>query len=440
MNHGFANKNVNNSGTNRVSSHRLAVWGITTGHPYMNAGVTAITALMTKSDLKGDAYISEHGENSYVQLVAAYSLTIGIASIVLSMAGFGTWAKSVPKPVRIGFKWGCSVGVLLSALPNGIFRYGTKELKEHASDSTLIRNFIAPWQNVFPGFYNVSQCLFGLLQPWIWSLPPAFMFIVGTAFIMEGSKRYLPSSFPPGVDVILVTLVAALYSHYTNYDGGTVGEIPTSALHNGASLFDGKIKIPFEILNIKQLVTESSLVDQFGGSYILLALSSLLFAAVNFISIMGIATGFESEDGIPWNANRELLAQGTSCTMAALVGSAPVSGSLSRSLVSRMTGTTSQLACIVTAFCWMYLLPYMNILSPTPKAALSAVIVSAVLKGIVVPKDLLQLSGWDALTGWCTGLMTAASTPTQGFGAGFILHFLLHLLRTTTAVTKVKSV
>jgi MFS superfamily sulfate permease-like transporter len=394
---------------------------------------------MTKSDLKGESYVAEHGEESYVQLVAAYSLAVGVASILLSMAGFGTFAQSVPKPVRVGFKWGCAVGVLLSALPNGFFQFGSSDLKKLVADSTLINIYIAQWRAALPGLYNVAQCLYGLLQPWFWCIPSSFMFIAGTAFIMEGSKRYLPSSVPPGTDVILVTLIAALYSYYAHYDGATVGEIPSATVDSRTSFWDGRIKIPFEILDVRKLVTESSLLGQFGGSYIAVAASSLIFAMVNFISIMGIATGFESEDGIQWSADRELFAQGTSCAMAALVGSAPVSGSLSRSLVSRMTGTTSQLACLVTALCWIYLLPYMNVLSPTPKAALSAVIVSAVLKGIVIPKDLLQLSGWDAITGWSTGMITALSTPTKGFCAGFILHYLLQLLRTTTG-TKIKSI
>ena len=123
------------------------------------------------------------------------------------------------------------------------------------------------------------------------------------------------------------------------------------------------------------------------------------------------------------------MAQGVSCAAAAAVGSAPVSGSLSRSLDSHMTGTTSQMACIVTSLCWIYLLPYMGIMSPTPKAALGAVIVSAVLKTIVNPKDLMKLADLDFITGWGTGILTAITSPTQGFGAGLLLHFLLTLIR-----------
>ena len=43
----------------------LAAWGMTTGGVYMNGGVTSVTALMAKSDLGGEAYVAEYGEEAY---------------------------------------------------------------------------------------------------------------------------------------------------------------------------------------------------------------------------------------------------------------------------------------------------------------------------------------------------------------------------------------
>jgi MFS superfamily sulfate permease-like transporter len=150
----------------------LAIYGLSTGHPYMNAGVTAITALMTKSDLQGDTYIQQYGESAYVQLVASYSLCIGLASIVLSITPFGTVARNVPGPIRFGFKWGCSMGVLLSALPNGIFHQGSNELKTLVSENKWIKQTIGPLKGTLPGLFSIVSCLYGIVQPWIWSLPP----------------------------------------------------------------------------------------------------------------------------------------------------------------------------------------------------------------------------------------------------------------------------
>ena len=68
-------------------------------------------------------------------------------------------------------------------------------------------------------------------------------------------------------------------------------------------------------------------------------------------------------------------------------------------------------------------------MSPTPKAALSSVIVSAVLRSIFFPKDLNNLQGLDFYIGWATGITTALSSPTQGFGAGLALFFASSLFR-----------
>jgi sulfate permease, SulP family len=404
----------------------LAVWGIVTGSPFMNAGVTSITALMCKADLQGEAYVIKHGEEAYVQLVAAYSLFIGIASIVLAMSGFGKLAKSVPKPVQCGFKWGCAIGVLISAIPNGLFAGGGKQLNNLAHGTTL--NALAfPWKATFPGIVNAANVAHALTHPLLWTVTPTILFVVGTAIVMEGKAYIIPKNFPPGTEVILVTAVATVFSMYTNYSGEVVGEIPI--MNPKAGILIAGIRLPVEFLNISKLITEVPLVQQFGNSYIMLAVSSCIFAGVNFLSIMGITSGFEQEDCIAWSAERELVAQGASNVMAAAVGSAPVSGSLSRSLVSRITGTTSQMACLVTALCWIFLQPYMSIMSPTPKAALSAVIVSAVLKGVVNPQDLLNMNGLDAVIGWSTGVVTAVTSPTQGFGFGLVLFCVLSLLR-----------
>ena len=414
----------------------LFAWGLVTGSPYLNCGVTSVTALMSKSDLRGEEYVAEFGEQAYVELVAAYSLVVAIASIVLSLSGFGKLAKACPKPVQAGFKWGCAVGVLVSALPNGLFASGAGELKKLVASSDVLAGFVSQLKGSFPGAVNVIGFLYAMTHPFLWSIYPTLLFLGGTYFIMEGSKKVLPKACPPGTDVLLVTALATLYSIYFTFPAGVVGEIPV--LDSDVGIFIGPIRIPIQFLDVKKLVTEVPLVSRFGGSYIKLAISSLVFGAVNFFFIMGTTSIFESEDGIAWSPARELLSQAASCGMAAMVGSAPQSGSLSRSLVSRMTGTTSQLACIVTAICWIYLQPYMSIMSPTPKAALSAVIVAAVLRGCVQPKDLLNLKGTDAIVGWIAGIATCVTNPTTGFGTGLVVYYALQFLTPADQKKKVE--
>ena len=74
------------------------------GSPWMNSGVTSLTAVMAKTDLGGEAYVAKYGEDEYVDLVSAYSLYIGVASIVMALVGFGALAGKVPSAVKTGFK------------------------------------------------------------------------------------------------------------------------------------------------------------------------------------------------------------------------------------------------------------------------------------------------------------------------------------------------
>jgi MFS superfamily sulfate permease-like transporter len=416
----------------------LLAWGLVTGSPFMNSGVTSITALMARSDLDGETYLQQHGEESYVELVAAYSLYCGIASVVLALLGFGNLAGLVPQPVRSGFKWGCAFGVLVAALPNGLFDTGSNQVKALVAGNAAWNDMVIRLKTNVPqatGAVNVVGFFYSLTHPWEWAVVPAVIFVTGTWFVMNG-QRLLPKFLPPGTEVILVTSLATYYSVQFEYSGDVVGHIPTMDAEAGV-LLPGGVRLPVEILEVRKIL-QAPVAETMGGWHIV-AISSTLFAAVNFLSIMGIASGFESENGIAWSPLREMMAQGVSCGVAALVGSAPVSGSMSRSLVSRMTGTTSQLACILTACIWILAMPYMSIMSPTPKAVLSAVIASAVVQGVCTPKDLMKLQEMDFVVGCSTGIVTAVTSPTLGFALGLIFYLLTMPIRSTSKTKVAKQ-
>jgi MFS superfamily sulfate permease-like transporter len=328
--------------------------------------------------------------------------------------------------------------VLVAALPNGLFDAGSNQVKALVAGSTVWNDIVLWLKTNVPqatGAVNVVGFFYSLTHPWEWAVVPAVIFVSGTWFVMNG-QRLLPRFLPPGTEVILATSLATLYSIQFEYSGDVVGHIPIMDAEAGI-LLPGGLRLPIEILDVRKIL-HAPVAETMGGWHVL-AISSTLFAAVNFLSIMGIASGFESENGIAWSTRRELMAQGVSCGVAALVGSAPVSGSLSRSLVSRMTGTTSQLACILTACIWIMAMPYMSIMSPTPKAVLSAVIASAVVQGVCMPKDLMKLQGLDFVVGWSTGLVTAITSPKLGFALGLMFYLLTMPLRSTSKTKDVKQ-
>lgn len=404
----------------------LFAWGLATGSPWMNSGVTSLTAVMAKTDLGGEVYVAMYGEEEYVDLVSAYSLYIGIASIVMASVGFGKLAQKVPGAVKTGFKWGCELGVLSSALPNGLYAFGST-LKTKTANSAF-GDVVKAVKTAVPsatGVSGVANIAYAVTHPQTWDLVPAIIFLSCTLFVMK-SKSFMPKFMPPGSEVVIATAAATVFSVYYGYEGGMVGEIPTADSNSGVSLFNGMISIPVEIMDVKALLNVPIAERCFDGSIIKLFIAAAIFSGVNFLSIVGIASGFEAENSVPWSAPRELIAQGVSNLAAGAVGSAPVSGSMSRSLVSRMTGASSQMACIVTALLWIYMMPYMSIMSPTPKAALSSVIVSAVVKNVVMPKKILQLKGTDFVVGVVSAVTTAITSPTLGFGVGMVAYIAIN--------------
>jgi MFS superfamily sulfate permease-like transporter len=241
-------------------------------------------------------------------------------------------------------------------------------MKKIVSSEPALSSFLEFLKGKLPmctGAVEVTKVFWAATHPQYWAVVPTLVFLVGTIWVMNG-KSYLPKALPPGSEVIIATALATLLSSHTNYTGGIVGDIP--ALQGGGiSLFNGALQVPVEIRDYRRILFETPIADQFGGSYFVLFFSACIFAAINVLSIMGIANTFESENGIKWSFKREMCAQGVACAAAGLVGSAPVSGSLSRSLVSRIAGTTSQFACIFTGLLWIFCMPYMSIMSPTPK-------------------------------------------------------------------------
>jgi len=405
----------------------LFAWGLATGSPWMNSGVTSLTAVMAKTDLGGEAYVTQYGEKEYVDLVSAYSLYVGVASIVMALVGFGKLASKVPVAVKTGFKWGCELGVLASALPNGLYAFGST-LKDSVAASAF-GDVVTTVKTAVPGATGVSgvaNIAYAVTHPQSWDLISAALFFTCTLFVMK-AKNFLPKSLPPGSEVVMATAAATLFSVYYGYEGGVVGEIPLADSDSGLSFFGGMVKIPVELMDVKALLDVPIAERCFDGSMVKLFITAAIFSGVNFLSIVGIASGFESDNGVAWSAPRELIAQGVSNLAAGAVGSAPVSGSMSRSLVSRMTGASSQFGCIVTALLWIYMMPYMSIMSPTPKAALSAVIVSAVVKNVVMPKKILALKGTDFVVGVATAAVTAITSPTIGFGVGCVIYVVINI-------------
>lgn len=161
------------------------------------------------------------------------------------------------------------------------------------------------------GVSGVANILYAITHPQTWDAVSATLFLCCVMFIMK-AKSLLPKWMPPGSEVLMATAAATMYSVRFDYEGGVVGEIPAVESGSGLSFF-GWVTVPIEVVDIRKLLLEVPIAERcFDGSMVKLFMTAAIFSGVNFLSIVGIASGFEAENGVAWSAPRELIAQGVS--------------------------------------------------------------------------------------------------------------------------------
>ena len=201
--------------------------------------------------------------------------------------------------------------MLSSALPNGLYAYGST-LKNITANSA-VGKVVVSVKTIMPsatGISGVANIFYAITHPQSWDIIPAILFLGCACFIMN-AKSFLPKAMPPGSEVLIATAAATIYSAYFGYNGGVVGEIPTIESSSGLSIF-GLVKIPIEVADLNKLLEVPIAKRCFNGSMVKLFITAAIFSGVNFLSIVGIASGFEAENAVTWSAPRELIAQGVS--------------------------------------------------------------------------------------------------------------------------------
>ncbi|CAE7423620.1 unnamed protein product [Symbiodinium natans] len=229
------------------------------------------------------------------------------------------------------------------------------------------------------------------------------------------------------VDVVVATALGTVLSTLRAYEGDVVGEPPRGAKHH-SFLEDPTVVLTGWIRQYPWDMPIADTVQRLGG-WPYAVLSAVAFAGVDYLAIISV----EAERPAPGGSRptRELAGQGIGCIASGMAGSAPVGGSLTRSMLAGMIGASSPLMGLVCGFATMGLaFPQVSkLLQMTPKAVLSSTVIAAVLPAVVTPKDLLRLSGPDALAGWATAAATCTTDPTKGFGIGLVVYTALFPVR-----------
>ncbi len=348
--------------------------------PYLQTGPVALTSLLTLAALQGAGFAAE--DPNYVALGSLLALIVGAFRLLLGLIRGGWAAYLIASPVMQGFTSAAALIIISSQLPKAL---GTND--------------------VVPDGSTVGKALWTVANPGQWS-PVAIGISAMTLALMLGGRR-LHRLFP-GVAIAVIA-----------------GLVLSRLLDNPGSVVGQPIGIPQGLPSLSLDLPWSSL-----GT---LLISGIVIALVGFAEPSAIARLFASEDGVPWNANKELIGSGFGNLASALSGAFPVGGSFSRSSVNRLAGAESRWSGGFTGLVVLAFLPFAGVLNPLPQAVLGAIVVGAVL-GLLKPRVMLTMhrhSKLDALLAWSTFVAALVLAPNVQYAVliGVALSGLVHLLR-----------
>mmetsp|Transcript_43178 Transcript_43178/g.101500 ORF Transcript_43178/g.101500 Transcript_43178/m.101500 type:complete len:455 (+) Transcript_43178:113-1477(+) len=396
-----------------------------TDSPTLCVGVTSITALMAHAALGGAEYREAYGDERWADLLGTFAVLVGICSMVLGLGGATKAAAHIPDPVKTGWKYGFAATVVAAQTAGAVFNRGGATVKK------LCVLPIGPnGLQISGGAAAMYRLGWVLTHPYVWDGFPVVLSAVTLAIVFKAKKPLVQLLKLPGLEVILAMLVGTGMALAYKYSGDTVGRVPASK--SEPLNFDDPVRLMTSwVRRWPWDMPWNELADRLGGWPYAIA-SAAAFAAVDFLAILSV---------VPSAPAKELVGQGVGCVVSGMVGSAPIGGSLSRSMVAGMTGASSPLSGLVSGFSTLILaFPEVSAyLAPTPKAVLAAIVLAAVLPTVVMPKDMLKLKGLDVLSGWVTAIASLLTDPTIGFGVGLALHACLATIRKMLGDPKVKE-
>ncbi len=341
---------------------------------YLQTGPVALTCLLTFGAL---APLATAGSDNFVQLAALLALIVGLTRVALGLFRAGVVSYLLSEPVLIGFTTAAALLIIASQLPGAL-------------------GVSAPIRGV------VERAAWTLGHPRMWELVSILLSAATVVLIIGGRRIHV---LVPGV--VLATLLGLGFSVSSGYAGPTLGSVPT-----GLPLLH--LTLPWRALP-------------------LLIVPGVVIALVGFAEAASISRTFAAQDREPWDPNREFISQGVANFAAGLSGGFPVGGSFSRSSLGRLAGGRSGWSGAFAGAAVLLFLPFADVLSPLPRAVLSAIVIAAVL-GLVRLRTLVglwRLSRLQALIAWTTFALTLGLAPRidQAVLLGILFAVAVHLWR-----------
>jgi sulfate permease, SulP family len=273
------------------------------------------------------------------ELVAAIALITGLLFLALALLRLGWISRFLSKAVITGFLAGAAVDVVIGELPK---LTGTEAEGESS------------WRE---------------LGSWIGSLgdvhwPTVVVGVLALGLIL--GVRFLAPAVPGALVLVVVGILAANLLDLEAHGVALVGDVPSG--------------LPTPQLPDLELVTDNLAT---------VVIAAVALVLIGFSQTAGDARAFAMRHRYRIDIDQESVAQGMANAGAGLVQGMPVSTSLSASSLNESAGARTPMASLITgALVILTLLVLAPLFSDLPKAVLGALIIDAVVFGMI---DLVEL-------------------------------------------------
>ena len=311
------------------------------------------------------------------QLVAAIALATGLLFLLLAVLKMGWIARFLSKAVITGFLAGAAVDVVIGELP---------KLTGTSAEGDSAWRELASWLSSLGDAHGTTALVGG----------------VALAVIL-GLRRAAPA-VPGALVLVAGGLLASYLFDLGAHDVALVGDVPSG--------------LPAPLLPDLDVVSEH---------YATIGIAALALLLIGFSQTAGDARAFAARYRYRIDVDQESVAQGMANAGAGLFQGMPVSTSLSASSLNASSGARTQVSSLTTgALVLGTLIALAPLFSELPKAVLGAVIIDAVVFGMIDVAELRRLYRVTRFDFW-VAVAAIVGVLSAGVLAGVVIGVVLSL-------------
>ena len=326
----------------------------------------------------GAVLVTGLGGAQAAQLVAAITLVTGVLFLLLAVFKLGWIAQFLSKAVVTGFLAGAAVDVVIGELPK---LTGTSSDGDNA------------WRELGSWFRTLDDIHWTTLVVGVGSL----------AVIL--ALRFLRPSIPGALVLVVGGLLASAVFDLGAHGVALVGDVPRG--------------LPAPELPSFDLIKDNLSV---------IGIAAFALLLIGFSQTAGDARAFATRHHYRIDVDQELVAQGMANVGAGAFQGMPVSTSLSASSLNESAGARTPVASLVTgALVLATLIVLAPLFSQLPKAVLGAIIIDAVVFGMIDVRELRRLYRVTRVDFWIA-VAAIVGVLSAGVLAGVVVGVVLSLV------------